>query len=355
MRVKLKTLRFLGGFVCGAAVSTASCVAVINIYKKDIPDNSEEKEDPSGGAIGRYGFPLAGAEIRHYANHTLSYDQAKRTPRWVAEHISSQKLLGKAERKHCKFRPDPSVPELFTAHNEDYLRSGWSRGHMAPAGNNKFSEQAMAETFYLSNIVPQNYENNAGFWNRLEMYCRELTKRFEDVWIITGPLVLPVVGADGKKNVSYQVIGKDDVAVPTHLFKLILAQRKGFQSPTLAVGAFVVPNQPISFDHPLTEFQVSLTDLERMSGLTFFPKVDHVQSVKNLCEVDSCSLMNFKEFTLYITGRKVGSARTTASLEKAMAELKEAGISPDSYLLKLYAEKKNELAAKESQVDKTGR
>lgn len=49
-------------------------------------------------------------------------------------------LLGKAERKHCKFKPDPNIPELFTAHNEDYLGSGWSRGHMAPAGDNKFSE-----------------------------------------------------------------------------------------------------------------------------------------------------------------------------------------------------------------------
>ncbi|MEJ1619784.1 DNA/RNA non-specific endonuclease, partial [Escherichia coli] len=87
--------------------------------------------------------------------------------------------------------------ELFTAHNEDYLKSGWSRGHMAPAGDNKSSEQAMAETFYLSNIVPQNYENNAGFWNRLEMYCRELTERFSDVWVVSGPLMKPQITDDG--------------------------------------------------------------------------------------------------------------------------------------------------------------
>ncbi|EAW64538.1 endonuclease G-like 1, isoform CRA_b [Homo sapiens] len=90
---------------------------------------------------------------------------------------------------------------------------------MAPAGNNKFSSKAMAETFYLSNIVPQDFDNNSGYWNRIEMYCRELTERFEDVWVVSGPLTLPQTRGDGKKIVSYQVIGEDNVAVPSHLYK----------------------------------------------------------------------------------------------------------------------------------------
>lgn len=348
MKLNVKSLRFFGGFVCGAAASTASCVAALSIYKEEIFHGKEEVLEPSAGVVGRYGFPLTGADIRFYANHTLSYDQARRTPRWVAEHISTEKLYGNADRKRCKFKPDPNIPVLFTARNEDYLGSGWSRGHMTPAGDNKYSEQAMAETFYLSNIVPQNFENNSGFWNRLEMYCRDLTKRFQDVWIISGPLVLPAVGADGKKTISYEVIGKDDVAVPTHLFKVVLAQRKGFPSETLALGAFVVPNRPIGFNHPLTEFQVSLTDLERMSGLTFFPKVDRTRvPVKNLCNLDSCRLMSSKEFSLYIATRKIGSAGNVFKLDKAMSELKEAGIAPDEYLLKLYEAKKKEFASKE--------
>lgn len=47
--------------------------------------------------------------------------------------------VGDADRKHCKFKPDPNIPPTFSAFNEDYVGSGWSRGHMAPAGNNKFS------------------------------------------------------------------------------------------------------------------------------------------------------------------------------------------------------------------------
>lgn len=63
----------------------------------------------------------------------------------------------------------------------------------------------MKETFYLSNILPQNYENNAGFWNRLECYCRDLTKKFKGVQIFSGPLFLPEVNEDGKKFVKYSV------------------------------------------------------------------------------------------------------------------------------------------------------
>ncbi|XP_036445477.1 nuclease EXOG, mitochondrial-like [Colossoma macropomum] len=352
---RLKFVRFFGGFVCGVTLSTGACVAALRLYlpEKQFEDSEAETESSVQSLIKRYGIPLTGAETRSYTNHILSYDQGRRIPKWVAEHLSTEKLLGRADRKHCKFKPDPGVPELFTAHNEDYLGSGWSRGHMAPAADNKFSQHSMAETFYLSNIVPQNYENNAGFWNRLEMYCRELTERFSDVWVISGPLTLPQVGEDGKKTVSYQLIGKDDVAVPTHLYKVILAQ-KDPSAEVLALGAFVVPNAPIGFNHHLKEYQVSLTELERMSGLTFFPKVDKTQSLKNLCTVDSCELMDFKRFTLYMTGRKVGGAKTLAKLDKIMAELKEAGIPPDEYLVKLYLEKKQELLQKENPESESG-
>ncbi|XP_067291550.1 nuclease EXOG, mitochondrial-like [Pseudorasbora parva] len=337
------SVRFISGFVFGAG----SGVAALKLYLYE--EEKTHTESSVHRLIERFGLPQSGAETRFYINHILSYDQSRRTPRWVAEHLSGQRLLGQADRKHCKFKPDPEIPELFTARNEDYLRSGWSRGHMAPAGDNKISEEAMAETFYLSNIVPQNYENNAGFWNRLEMYCRDLTQRFSDVWLVSGPLMLPQVREDGHKTVSYQLIGKDDVAVPTHLFKVVLAQ-KDPSSDSLALGAFVVPNSPIGFERPLTDFQVSLPDLERMSGLRFFPGVERAERIENLCDVDSCRLMDFQQFTLYLSGRKVSSSRTIARLEKVMAELRDAGITPDEYLTNLYLEKRRELQEKKPEL-----
>ncbi|XP_025022401.1 nuclease EXOG, mitochondrial isoform X2 [Python bivittatus] len=309
-----------------------------------LPSILEGKELGSKPILEKYGFPAAGTQIRYYTNHALSYDQAKRVPRWVIEHISKYKTSGSADRKHCKFKPDPNIPSMFSAMNEDYIGSGWSRGHMAPAGNNKYSPEAMAETFYLSNIVPQNYENNAGFWNRVEMYCRDLTERFEDVWVVSGPLMLPQLDEDGKKKVVYQVIGTDDVAVPSHLYKVILARRSDVLKDPLVLGAFVIPNNPVGFDHQLQEFQVGIEDLEKMSGLIFFPELDKAEDVRNICEVDTCKLMSLEEFTLYVTTRKLQSARTLERLGKIMSELHEKGIEPDEYLLKVYNKKKEELA-----------
>ena len=72
------------------------------------------------------------------------------------------------------------------------------------SGNNKHDQDAMNETFYLSNIVPQDLDNNANFWYRLEAYCRSLAKRYSDVYIVSGPLYLPKE-ENGKKIVKYQV------------------------------------------------------------------------------------------------------------------------------------------------------
>ncbi|KAM5190674.1 nuclease EXOG, mitochondrial [Callospermophilus lateralis] len=352
--------RFLSGFLAGAVVGAAGAgLTALQFFRSRgagaalaarEPDESAEK-----AVLEQFGFPLTGTETRFYTNHALSYDQTKRVPRWVLEHISRSKIIGDADRKHCKFKPDPNIPPVFSAFNEDYVGSGWSRGHMAPAGNNKFSSKAMAETFYLSNIVPQNFDNNSGYWNRIEMYCRELTERFEDVWVVSGPLTLPQTRSDGKKTVSYQVIGEDNVAVPSHLYKVILARRSPESTEPLALGAFVVPNEAIGFQPQLTEFQVSLQDLEKLSGLMFFPRLDRSSDIRNICSVDTCKLLDFQEFTLYLSTRKIEGARSVLRLEKVMENLKNAGIEPDDYFMSRYEKKLKELKAKEQSGTQTGK
>ena len=187
----------------------------------------------------KFGQPLRSPEVLYYKNHVVGYDAARKVPLWVAEHLTREKLnVGdmQAERSRSSFQTDPNIPGKFQATNEDYFKSGWTRGHMAPAGNfalswnfttsekcrevdfkpqlwkksftlsgdNKFDQESMNETFFLSNILPQDYENNANFWYRLEVFCRNLTKKFSDVYVISGPLWLPCQ-QDGKKIVSYEV------------------------------------------------------------------------------------------------------------------------------------------------------
>uniref|UniRef100_A0A8D0UU32 Exo/endonuclease G n=1 Tax=Sus scrofa TaxID=9823 RepID=A0A8D0UU32_PIG len=334
--------RFLSGFVVGAVVGAAGAglTAVQFLRSRDAepalavkePDGSSEK-----ALLEQFGFPLTGTETRCYTNHALSYDQSKRVPRWVLEHISKSKITGRwLEAKTPEIKPTTS----------QFLGRFVSTGILLQVFY-FFSQKAMAETFYLSNIVPQNFDNNAGYWNRIEMYCRELTERFEDVWIVSGPLTLPQTGSDGKKNVSYQVIGKDNVAVPSHLYKVILARRSPESAEPLALGAFVVPNEAIGFQPQLSEFQVSLRDLEKLSGLMFFPHLDRTSDIRNICEVDTCKLLDFREFTLYLSTRKIEGARSVLRLEKVMENLRSAGIEPDEYFMTRYKKKLEELRALE--------
>lgn len=99
-----------------------------------------------------------------YESHSLVYDRSRKVPLWVAETLTDEKVCSKvASRKKSKFRPDPSIPPHYSSANEDYRHRPWSRGHMAPAADCKHSQEAMDDTFYLTNIVPQDLANNSGY------------------------------------------------------------------------------------------------------------------------------------------------------------------------------------------------
>ena len=184
----------------------------------------------------------------------------------------------------------PLVPEKFRAHLKDYFRSGYDRGHQVPAADAKWSQEAMNETFYLSNMCPQVGDGfNRDYWAHFEDFCRRLTKKYPSVRIVTGPLYLPKKDADGKWRVSYEVIGNPpNVAVPTHFYKVLLAE-DGVKGGVVAIGAFVLPNAPISNSVKLTEFEVPIDIVERASGLEFLNKLD-VGRRKRLCAEVECSI-----------------------------------------------------------------
>uniref|UniRef100_A0A6B2L8W6 R3H domain-containing protein n=1 Tax=Arcella intermedia TaxID=1963864 RepID=A0A6B2L8W6_9EUKA len=173
---------------------------------------------------------------------------------------------------------DPDVPPQFRATNADYKDSGYDRGHLAPASHHKHSQEAMDQTFFLTNISPQVGTGfNRDYWARFEKFSRDLIDKWDDVYICTGPLWVPEKGEDGKYYVKYEVIGEPPkVSVPTHFFKVILAtnQRNLEGSPksdaTHHIGAFILPNQRINSSVPLESFSVPLETVEDLSGLTFF-------------------------------------------------------------------------------------
>ncbi|KAF9934859.1 nuclease [Mortierella antarctica] len=212
-------------------------------------------------------------------------------PRTIMPHGFPESLKpGEGVGRGNVFKEDESVPELYKAKLTDYVRSGYDRGHMAPAADCKSTQNAMDETFYLSNIAPQVGEGfNRDYWAHFENFCRVLTKRYQDVYVITGPLYLPYQDpTDNKFYVKHEVIGNPpNIGVPTHFYKVILTD-KG--NGDMAVGAFVLPNNTIQNQVPLTAFQVPVEAVEKASGLKFFETLER-KALKNLCRDTDCIIM----------------------------------------------------------------
>ena len=248
--------------------------------------------DPSG--IFQYGFPGPINDTITGVPLTGAYDRRTRNAYWVAEHITPHSLsLKNADRKHSSFVEDTHIPEGFRAKLSDYFRSGYDRGHQVPAADAKWSQAAMDGTFALTNMCPQVGEGfNRDYWAHFEQFCRDLTKKFPSVRIVTGPLYLPHRDPDGKWRVSYEVIGNPpNVAVPTHFYKVVFAE-DGTSSPSskVALGAFVLPNARIPNDKRLTDFEVPLEAIERASGLEFASKLEASRR-RRLCQEIKCEVV----------------------------------------------------------------
>lgn len=224
----------------------------------------------NSGAVMKYGFPSL-ANVRSRESYVTSYDPRTRTASWVIERLSPASLTGPSDRKLCEFKEDDSVHVYHRATNADYRGSGFDRGHLAAAANHKWSQKAMDDTFYLSNVAPQNPNLNQNTWNNLEKLCRSLTRNYLNVYVCTGPLYLPRQEEDGKLYVRYQVIGRNHVAVPTHFFKVLILEQADGRGVELR--SYVLPNEPIGEKVPLERFLVPIETIERASGLLFVPNI----------------------------------------------------------------------------------
>lgn len=186
--------------------------------------------------------------------YVCSYNRDTRIPNWCAWCLTRQHAAGKEKRGGIDFQPDEDVPEP-RADTYDYMRSGYDRGHICPAGDNKWSHKAIEQTFLLSNICPQNPELNRGDWNEIEQSCRQWAKRYGRIYIIAGPVFL---------NQRHRRIGKHKVAVPEAFFKVVLC----LEGDPKAIG-FICRNT--DGNRQKDAYVNSLAQVERITGYRFFP------------------------------------------------------------------------------------
>ncbi|GAB3903363.1 hypothetical protein GCM10028803_31680 [Larkinella knui] len=196
-------------------------------------------------------------EIIRHDGYTLRYREDYEQADWVSYPLLEDEILGDAERKNEQFQPDPLV-ETGSALSSDYSRSGYDRGHLAPAGDFKFSKQMMKQTFYMSNISPQVPDFNRGIWKRLEEQVRVWALRDKGLYVVTGPVLRPGLPTIGRKN---------QIAVPEYYYKVLLY----CNNPDIRMIAFLLKNE--ESDGSLKQFVVTVDEVEKRTGIDFFPKI----------------------------------------------------------------------------------
>lgn len=216
-----------------------------------------------------YGVPGTSGDLLCRKGFLLSHDSGRKTPAWVAERVTRDRLRLKLKRSD-NFRPDSDLPKGSRAELSDYKGSGYDRGHMAPAADMGWDGQAMSESFYLSNMVPQvGAGMNRGIWAELEKKVRNWVQQRGELYVYSGPIY---------REGEAKTIGANKVAVPGSLFKVILdpKQREAM--------ALIMPNQPLRTED-LPKYLVPVREVERQTGLQFFSTLpieeqDRIESVK---------------------------------------------------------------------------
>lgn len=197
-------------------------------------------------------------QILTRASYIVSYNKKTKCPNWVAWRLTREHSNGDVSRMGNAFHEDREVPAP-RALNADYKQSGYSRGHMCPAGDNKWNREVMYETFLLSNVCPQNANLNSGLWNQIEISCRRWAEKYDDIYIICGPMYF--------KSKEMQYIGENNVAIPDAFFKVILC----LNGDPKCIG-FICRNTDGNKKKDM--YVNTLEEVERLTGLHFFPQLD---------------------------------------------------------------------------------
>lgn len=244
-------------FICAVCLAYEPISKVLSEKGILLPSATEKVEIPAGT---RLEIP---AKLTHVPElilqrkgYTASYNKDLKIPNWVAWELTPEKLVERESRTD-KFLPDPDLPESQAVTTDDYKGAGLDRGHMCPAGDNRWHWRAMQESFYMTNICPQNHNLNRGDWKELEEACRRWAQEKGKIYIVCGPVLY---------DRKHRTIGKKHkVTVPETFFKVVLCTSS---NPPQAIG-YIFKNT--SGNHPLDSYVNTVDEVERITGIDFFP------------------------------------------------------------------------------------
>jgi endonuclease G len=197
--------------------------------------------------------------------YAVNYNYQTKVAHFAVEHVKKEALVKSAARKD-DFREDPEVPVQFRSTLADYKGAGYDRGHIAPAADMTYSAIAMSESFYLTNMMPQDPGNNRGIWKYTEEYVRFWADAYGEVYVISGPYY------SGQAN---KVIG-NNVRVPDYVWKIVIDPQRS------RAITFIFPNQKLD-PKQLDNYISTISEVEHLTGINISPMLpQQLQGMKNI-------------------------------------------------------------------------
>ena len=247
-------------------------------------------------------FPIQGLElpkqvgkdaiVTHTA-YTLCYNEVHEQANWVAYELTGSETVSTFERTD-KFIEDPGVA-TGTANSSDYAGYGYDRGHLAPAGDMGWSAQSMIESFYYSNMSPQDPSFNRGIWKKCEELVRNWAVDFDKIYVATGPIL----------TAGLSTIGSNKVSIPKYYYKVIL----DYSAPQGSAIGFVMPNKGSSA--PLQQYAVSIDSVEKLTGIDFYAALPDAQEKTIEQAID----LNHWDWNAQKTSKPAAESQATSSVQ----------------------------------------
>lgn len=251
--------------IISAVLIVAGCIMAVNSCAGNKKIDQTIELQPSGKyypGLETVTLPMGTPEqIKEYQGFTVSFNKDNHTPNYVAWELLGNEVVYEVERSN-NFWQDPEIEGCPT--HRDYSYSGYDRGHMCPAADQKWSQEAMNDCFVMANMCPQDHSLNAGAWNTLENKERQWAQRDSAIIIIAGPIYT---------EEDTQKIGDIGVRVPGAFFKAFLAP---YVANPRAI-AFVYPNSHSPGN--TQDYAMSIDDLEEILGADLFPALpDNIEN-----------------------------------------------------------------------------
>ena len=188
--------------------------------------------------------------VKHNA-YSLAYSEKHEQAFWVQYTLFKSNLELPQVRRTNNFQEDPKISS-GSATLQDYKKSGYDRGHLAPCADFTFSEETMNESFFMSNMSPQNPSFNRGKWKTLEEKTRKLALEHDSILVITGPVLH---GTDSIFSIG------EGVTIPNYFYKLIISLT------TYKSVVYLMPNKKLTKE--IDNYIISIDILERIANIDF--------------------------------------------------------------------------------------